>query len=124
MLLKEKVAIITGAGSGIGRSGAMRFAAEGAAVLLADVRGDKAKKVADLVTAAGGRAVPCETNVGDAAQVEAMIAAAIGELGRLGAGDGVTEHEHFLGLAEADQCREQRHAAIPCDCLLYTSRCV
>lgn len=83
MLMREKVAIVTGAGSGIGRSSAMRFAAEGAAVLVVDVRGDKAKKVSDLVVAAGGRAVPCETNVGDSAQVEAMVAAAISELGGL-----------------------------------------
>jgi NAD(P)-dependent dehydrogenase (short-subunit alcohol dehydrogenase family) len=83
MLLEGKVAVVTGAGSGIGRSSAVRFAAEGAAVVVADVRGDAARKVANLVTDAGGRAVPCETDVGDAVQVEAMIATAVGELGRL-----------------------------------------
>ena len=83
MLLEGKIAIITGAGSGIGRSSAMRFAAEGAAVLVADVRGDKAKKVADLVADGGGRALACETDVGDADQVEAMIATAVGEMGGL-----------------------------------------
>ena len=66
MLLEGKVAIITGAGSGIGRSSALRFAAEGAAVVVADVRGDRAKKVTDLVLAGGGRAVSCEADVGDA----------------------------------------------------------
>jgi len=83
MLLEGKVAIVTGAGSGIGRSSALRFAAEGAAVVVADVRGDAARKVANLVTEAGGRAVSCETDVGDAVQVEAMVATALGELGRL-----------------------------------------
>ncbi|HEY3844375.1 MAG TPA: SDR family NAD(P)-dependent oxidoreductase [Acidimicrobiales bacterium] len=83
MLLEGKVAIITGAGSGIGRASAVRFAAEGAAVLVADVRGDAARKVADLITGSGGDAVPCETDVADAAQVEAMVATALSMLGRL-----------------------------------------
>lgn len=83
MLLEGKVAIVTGAGSGIGRSSAMRFAAEGAAVVVADLRGDAARKVADLVTAEGGRAEPVETDVGDGVQVEAMIVTAVKKLGRL-----------------------------------------
>jgi NAD(P)-dependent dehydrogenase (short-subunit alcohol dehydrogenase family) len=83
MLLEGKVAVITGAGSGIGRSSALRFAAERAAVVVADVRGDRAKKVTEMVVAAGGRAVPCEVDVGDAAQVEAMVATSLRELGRL-----------------------------------------
>jgi NAD(P)-dependent dehydrogenase (short-subunit alcohol dehydrogenase family) len=83
MLLEGKVAIITGAGSGIGRSSALRFAAEGAAVVVADVRGDRAKKVTDLVLASGGRAISCEADVGDGPQVEAMVASALHELGRL-----------------------------------------
>ena len=68
MLLEGKVAIITGAGSGIGRSSALRFAAEGAAVVVADVRGDRARKVTDMVLANGGRAMSCEADVGDSAQ--------------------------------------------------------
>lgn len=83
MLLEGKVAIITGAGSGIGRSSALRFAAEGAAVVVADVRGDRARKVTDLVLASGGRAIPCEADVGDGMQVKAMIASALHEFGHL-----------------------------------------
>jgi NAD(P)-dependent dehydrogenase (short-subunit alcohol dehydrogenase family) len=83
MLLEGKVAVITGAGSGIGRSSALRFAAEGAAVVVADVRGDRAKTVTEMVVAGGGRAVPCEVDVGDAAQIEAMVATALRELGQL-----------------------------------------
>ena len=83
MLLSGKVAIITGAGSGIGRSSAMRFAAEGAAVVVADVRGDRAQKVADLVTNAGGRSLACQTDVADAQQVEAMVTQAVESLGGL-----------------------------------------
>jgi NAD(P)-dependent dehydrogenase (short-subunit alcohol dehydrogenase family) len=83
MLLEGKAALITGAGSGIGRSSAVRFAAEGAAVVVADLRGDRAKKVADLIHAGGGRAVPSEVDVGDAAQIEAMVATTLRELGQL-----------------------------------------
>src|SRR5579871_2719400 len=83
MLLERKIAIITGAGSGIGRSSALRFAAEGAAVLVVDSRGDRAQKVAALVEAAGGKALASETDVGDPDQVEAMVAMAIEELGGL-----------------------------------------
>jgi len=83
MLLGGKVAVITGAGSGIGRSSALRVAAEGAAVLVADVRGDRAAKVAHLVIAAGGRALASETDVSDGAQVEAMIETAVRDLGGL-----------------------------------------
>jgi NAD(P)-dependent dehydrogenase (short-subunit alcohol dehydrogenase family) len=83
MLLEGKVAIITGAGSGIGRSSALRFAAEGAAVAVVDVRGDRARKVTELILASGGRAVPCEADVGDGTQVEAMVASTLCELGRL-----------------------------------------
>lgn len=81
MLHEGKVAIVTGAGSGIGRSSASRFAAEGAAVLVADVRGDKAEKVASIIVTAGGRAVASETDIGDATQVEEMIERATRELG-------------------------------------------
>jgi NAD(P)-dependent dehydrogenase (short-subunit alcohol dehydrogenase family) len=85
MLHHGKVAVVTGAGSGIGRSSATRFASEGAAVLVADSRGDKAQKVAALIVDAGGRAVASETDVGDAVQVEAMVVRAVQEFGGLDA---------------------------------------
>lgn len=83
VLHEGKVAVVTGAGSGIGRSSAMRFASEGAAVLVADVRGDKAEKVAALIVDAGGRAIASDTDVSDPDQVAAMIARASSDLGGL-----------------------------------------
>lgn len=105
MLHDGKVAVVTGAGSGIGRSSATRFASEGAAVVVADVRGDKAQKVAARITDAGGRAVASETDVSDPVQVEAMLALAVRELGRLDVvfnNAGVSRPGSVLELATAD----------------------
>jgi meso-butanediol dehydrogenase / (S,S)-butanediol dehydrogenase / diacetyl reductase len=70
------VAIITGSGSGLGRVLAHRFAAEGAAVLVADVVGQRASMVADEISGAGSKSLAQTTDVTDAADVEAMVRAA------------------------------------------------
>ena len=54
MLLKDKVALITGAGSGIGRASAIRFAQEGAKLMVADVRAESASNTAAEIEKAGG----------------------------------------------------------------------
>jgi meso-butanediol dehydrogenase/(S,S)-butanediol dehydrogenase/diacetyl reductase len=83
LLLHGRVAIVTGAGSGIGRASALRFAGEGAAVLVADLRGHKAQECADEIVAGGGRAVAREVDVADGAQVQGMVQAAVAQLGGL-----------------------------------------
>ena len=70
MLLNDKVAIVTGAASGIGRASALRFAAEGAAVVVADIRKAKAQETVELIAGTGGRAVACEVDVTNTTQVE------------------------------------------------------
>ena len=82
-LLREKVAIVTGAGSGIGAASALRFADEGARVLVADIRGHKAEQTAADIIDRGGFASPFTANVADADSVAAMVAACIDEFGRL-----------------------------------------
>jgi NAD(P)-dependent dehydrogenase (short-subunit alcohol dehydrogenase family) len=83
MLLDGKVSIVTGAGSGIGRASALRFAAEGAAVVVADVRRAKAEETAAEIAGAGGRAIARGVDVADAGQVEAMVRSAVEAFGRL-----------------------------------------
>src|SRR3954470_16337395 len=76
MLLLDKVAIVTGAGSGIGRASAQRFAAEGAAVLAADIRLGKASETVELIEGEGGRAVACQVDVANNDDVARMVATA------------------------------------------------
>ena len=81
--LRDKVACITGAGSGIGRATALRFAAEGARVLVTDLRGETADAVVAEIEAAGGTAVALAVDVGVEAQLAAMIDTTLTRFGRI-----------------------------------------
>jgi 3-oxoacyl-[acyl-carrier protein] reductase len=81
--LQGKAAIITGGASGFGRASALRFAREGAAVMVVDLNGAGAAEVAAEIEAAGGRALHEQVDVTDAAAVEAAWRRARSELGRL-----------------------------------------
>ncbi len=81
--LSEDVAVVTGAGRGIGEGIAHVLASAGAAVVLAARRGDEVERVAEDIRKAGGRALACPTDVTDEAAVEALAQAAIDTFGRL-----------------------------------------
>jgi NAD(P)-dependent dehydrogenase (short-subunit alcohol dehydrogenase family) len=81
--LAGRVAIVTGAASGIGRATALVLAAEGAAVVVADLVGEGAERVAREIGAAGGRALAQQTDVADEGSVAAMVEAAVKSFGGL-----------------------------------------
>lgn len=83
MLLQNKVALVTGAGSGIGASGARAMAREGAAVIVTDRDGDAAEKVASEITAEGFSAAALELDVTDDAALKAAISGTVRDHGPL-----------------------------------------
>lgn len=77
MRFTAKTCIVTGAGSGIGRATALQMAAEGGSVVVADLRLDSAQATVDAIQAAKGEALAQQCDVGNSAQVQAVIAAAV-----------------------------------------------
>lgn len=96
MRLQDQVAIITGAGSGIGRESALLFAQEGAALLCVDLNSETAERTASAIRDAGGKATGIAADVSKAADCEAMVEAAELEFGK------VTVLFNNAGISHAD----------------------
>ena len=81
--LSGAVALVTGAGAGIGRATALRFAEAGAAIVVTDIKAETAQSVASAITAAGGKAVGLACDVTQEAQLQAAVDAAVASFGSL-----------------------------------------
>jgi len=94
-----RVVIVTGGGGGIGRATARRFAADGAAVVVADISTDAAAGTVDAVMSQGGRADAVVVDMTDESSVAAMVAHAVARFGRL---DVLHNNAADIGLAGDD----------------------
>jgi 3-oxoacyl-[acyl-carrier protein] reductase len=106
MRLQDKVAIITGGGSGFGAGIAARFAREGAKVVVNDINAEGAERVASEIVAAGGRALACAGDVTRDADVSRLVAFALAGFGDLDivVNNAGTTHKNqpLLSVSEAE----------------------
>jgi NAD(P)-dependent dehydrogenase (short-subunit alcohol dehydrogenase family) len=103
--LKDKIAIITGAGRGIGRACAKRYAAEGAIVVVNDIEEENVHAVVKAIIDAGGRAVAHTADVTDPDEVQAMVDRTVSEFDRLdvlfaNAGGSMPKPTHLTSVDE------------------------
>jgi NAD(P)-dependent dehydrogenase (short-subunit alcohol dehydrogenase family) len=114
--LQDKIALVTGAGNGIGRAIALAMAAEGATIAAADIDLAAARRAADDCDQSGAavnarRALAIEADCGDVASIDRMVSRAVAERGRLDIivnNAGVTRYAYIMDLTEADWDRIHR----------------
>lgn len=123
MRLAEKVAVITGAASGIGLAIATRFAAEGAAIIAADWNAERLDATVERIRAAGGTVVGSQGNIADQAVAEHLIDLAVETHGRLDVlcnNAGVMDY--MQGVGELSNDIWKRVLSINLDGPMFTSR--
>ncbi|MDX2156096.1 MAG: glucose 1-dehydrogenase [Hyphomicrobiaceae bacterium] len=111
MLLENKVALVTGAGQGIGEACATMLAEAGATVVVADIDGPNAERVAGAIEAFQRRALAVQADVGDVADIQRMVERTIvayGQIDILVNNAGVTRRADIMDITEADWDRIHR----------------
>ena len=101
----NKVALVTGGNSGIGRAAALAFAREGAKVIIAARRGPEGQETVRMIKDAGGEAIFVQTDVSRAAEVEAMVKKTVEAYGRLNYAfnnAGISKRVSLVELTEED----------------------
>jgi 3-oxoacyl-[acyl-carrier protein] reductase len=111
MTLADKIALVTGAGQGIGKATALTLAEQGAAVAAADINGQTAEETASDIIAAGGHGLALQADVGDLGEIDRMVQQTIDAFGRIDIlvnNAGVTRRAYIMDLTEADWDRIHR----------------
>ncbi len=111
MQLTDKVALVTGAGSGIGRACAIALAEAGAQIVAVDINGKTAADTASTIAAFQRKSLGLQADVGDLADIDRMVRAAIEAFGRIDIAvnnAGVTRRADIMDLTEADWDRIHR----------------
>jgi NAD(P)-dependent dehydrogenase (short-subunit alcohol dehydrogenase family) len=98
--LQDKVALVVGGGSGMGRAGAVAMAAEGAAVVVSDIALDNAEAVAAAIAESGGTAVAMHVDVASADLVQDLVAQTVARFGRLDAVYHCAADVHFINTRD------------------------
>ena len=111
MELANQVALVTGAGQGIGRASALALSAAGAHVVVADINGENAQATARAITETQRRSLAVQADVGDLQHIDRMVRQAVEEFGRIDIlvnNAGVTRRADIMELTEADWDRIHR----------------
>src|SRR3546814_15750037 len=98
-LLQDKIAVVTGAGAGICKASAIRFAEEGATVLVTSRSETNAAETAHAIAEAGGRAISLAVDIGNADHLDRMITTAMAEFGRIDVLFNNAMNVHFASAA-------------------------
>ena len=105
MELSDQVAIVTGAGQGIGKAAALALAAAGAHVVASDINGASAEETAAAIAASGRRARAIQADVGNTQDIDRLVREAVASFGRIDvlvSNAGVTRRAYIMDLTEDD----------------------